>query len=213
MNNQNDGGVLADADTEAASSSGPAPAARRNKGQTLVEAFRAARIAQRPALRGDLHGARAALRQERLARLGRTAPQAAAPPTATAAPQAEPAGAAKAEPAPATEHGASVFATYCTEDRPAVTPDLPTAQPAPEPAPSAQADAAEAAPPIRLPLSTIGFGPGMIIRMRQLGIETASDLAAADPAWLRDALGDISQLVHVDVWIASARKVCAEAAA
>jgi hypothetical protein len=50
------------------------------------------------------------------------------------------------------------------------------------------------------------------MRFRQLGIETAADLAAADSASLRSALGDITRLINVDIWIASAQKACAEAA-
>ena len=57
-------------------------------------------------------------------------------------------------------------------------------------------------------LSSIGFGPGMTIRLSQVGIETISDLAQANPAALRHALGDISQLINVDVWIASAQAAC-----
>jgi hypothetical protein len=60
-----------------------------------------------------------------------------------------------------------------------------------------------------LPLSAIGFGPGMVIRFRQLGILSAADLAASDPAALRTALGDITRLINVDVWIATAQKAIA----
>jgi hypothetical protein len=55
-------------------------------------------------------------------------------------------------------------------------------------------------------LSSIGFGPGMVLRFKQLGILTSSELAAAD------ALGDISRLINVDVWIATAMRACADAA-
>jgi predicted flap endonuclease-1-like 5' DNA nuclease len=64
----------------------------------------------------------------------------------------------------------------------------------------------EPTPPASLPLSDIGFGPGMIIRLSQLGITSIADMAAADPTALRNALGDISRLVNVENWIASARK-------
>lgn len=60
-------------------------------------------------------------------------------------------------------------------------------------------------------LSAIGFGPSMVIRFHQLGIATAADLAAADPTELRAGLGDITRLIDVDVWIASAQKACADA--
>ena len=55
----------------------------------------------------------------------------------------------------------------------------------------------------------MGFGPGMAIRFRHIGIETIADLAAADAAVLRTALGDISRLINVDAWIASARSATA----
>ncbi len=68
---------------------------------------------------------------------------------------------------------------------------------------------APAEPPPPLPLSAIGFGPGMVIRFRQLGIKTAADLAASDPAALRTALGDITRLINVHAWIATAQKAVA----
>jgi len=64
-------------------------------------------------------------------------------------------------------------------------------------------------PPEALTLSAIGFGPGMVIRFRQLGIVTAADLAASDPATLRTALGDITRLINVNDWIATAQKAIA----
>lgn len=63
------------------------------------------------------------------------------------------------------------------------------------------------------PLAAIGFGPGMQIRLSQIGVRTAADLAEANAADLRTALGDISRLVDVEAWIASARQaVCFQAA-
>ena len=56
------------------------------------------------------------------------------------------------------------------------------------------------------PLAEIGFGPGMLIRLSQLGLYTTGDLAQADAAHLRVALGDISRLVDVEAWIASAQQ-------
>jgi len=56
------------------------------------------------------------------------------------------------------------------------------------------------------PLAEIGFGPGMLIRLSQLGLHTTADLAQADAVQLRSALGDISRLVDVDAWIKSARQ-------
>jgi hypothetical protein len=55
------------------------------------------------------------------------------------------------------------------------------------------------------PLAEIGLGPGMIIRLSQLGVHTRTDLAKADAAQLRDALGEISRLIDVESWIRHAR--------
>ena len=56
------------------------------------------------------------------------------------------------------------------------------------------------------PLAELGFGPVMLVRLGQLGLHTAGDLAHTDASTLRAALGDISRLVDVEGWIASARK-------
>lgn len=69
---------------------------------------------------------------------------------------------------------------------------------------------APAAPPehpgeIALPLARLGFGAGMSARLSQLGIHDTADLAAVDPAGLREALGEISRLVDIDSWVAHAR--------
>ncbi len=87
--------------------------------------------------------------------------------------------------------------------------DVPQAS-APEPAASpGEAASVSPDPPAPStydpPLAEIGFGPGMLIRLSQLGMFTTSDLAHADPAELRSALGEISRLVDVDAWIRSAR--------
>ena len=73
--------------------------------------------------------------------------------------------------------------------------------------PSDDAAAAASMEPVRHdpPLAEIGFGPGMLIRLGQLGLRTTGDLADADANDLRTALGDISRLVDVEAWIASAR--------
>lgn len=55
------------------------------------------------------------------------------------------------------------------------------------------------------PLAEIGLGPGMIIRLSQLGVHSRTDLANADAGKLRDALGEISRLVDVESWIKHAR--------
>ncbi len=61
-------------------------------------------------------------------------------------------------------------------------------------------------PPFDPPLAEIGFGPGMLIRLSQIGMHTTSDLASSNVGELRAALGDISRLVDVAAWIDSAKK-------
>ena len=208
------------------------PKAARSKGELLVAAFRAARILQRPALHTQRAEARTNLRAERLARLG-TAPA----PQATPLRQQAAAAAAAPHPAEQPAQSASIFAGYVDhasaqpEPMPEPAPDS-TPEPAPAAAPHPASEAApqtlpasdpEPAPPVAMEcpappappapsapraLSSIGFGPGMTIRLSQVGIETISDLAQANPAALRHALGDISQLINVDVWIASAQAAC-----
>lgn len=56
------------------------------------------------------------------------------------------------------------------------------------------------------PLAEIGVGPGMLMRLGQLGVHTTRDLAATEPAALRAALGEISRLLDVESWIATARQ-------
>jgi predicted flap endonuclease-1-like 5' DNA nuclease len=75
----------------------------------------------------------------------------------------------------------------------------------------AQADASPdaphaARPTVDPPLAEIGFGPGMLIRLSQLGLHTIGDLAQADASGLRIALGDISRLIDVETWINNARQ-------
>jgi hypothetical protein len=77
-------------------------------------------------------------------------------------------------------------------------PQAAAASPAPEPPPPEL--------PPDPPLAEIGFGPGMLIRLSHLGVHTVGDLARADPAGLRQALGDISRLVDVETWINNARQ-------
>lgn len=57
-----------------------------------------------------------------------------------------------------------------------------------------------------LPLAAIGIGAGMALRLNHLGLRTAGDLARADAADLRAALGEISRLIDVEAWIAAARE-------
>jgi hypothetical protein len=99
------------------------------------------------------------------------------------------------------------------EARPEAPPEAPPeAQVFPEfTAEAAPPAAREAALPVDPPLAEIGFGPGMLIRLSQLGLHTIGDLAQADPAALRLALGDISRLVDVETWISNARQTTASA--
>ncbi|MEJ1975996.1 MAG: hypothetical protein WDN49_07685 [Acetobacteraceae bacterium] len=57
------------------------------------------------------------------------------------------------------------------------------------------------------PLSEMGFGPGMLIRLGQLGLYSVGDLARSDASELRAALGDISRLINVEAWINQAREI------
>ncbi len=58
-------------------------------------------------------------------------------------------------------------------------------------------------------LSEIGLGPCMMIRLNQLGLRRARDVAQASPDDLRAALGGSSRLVNVEAWIANARSLTA----
>jgi hypothetical protein len=190
----------------------------RSKGESLVASFRAARISQRPALRSTLRSDRVALRNQRAARLA----SGDKPPAAAPAPAPADNGAPKARDADvAQEATISVFAGLVGEASaaaeaeqvpPAITlSELTAAVPVEPVGPAAPEPEAQHVCPVEdpghaLPLSAIGFGPGMTIRMRQLGIETVSALAGADADWLRASLGDISQLINVEAWIATARK-------
>jgi len=196
---------------EAPTHSVPATPPARNAGLSLVAAFRAARIQQRPALQTGLRASRYGLRQERLARLGKAA---IASPTKTAEAPLSHAGASppREEMAPEPGSGQSVFARFM-DGAQAEAPAVAAAQPPAATTPHLLAEPLPVEPPLAAPpLSAIGFGPGMVIRFRQLGIETAADLAAADADALRTALGDITRLINVDIWIASAQKACSTAA-
>lgn len=69
------------------------------------------------------------------------------------------------------------------------------------PAPAGAATPTRAAESV----TCLGFGPGMEIRFRQIGITSVADLAAAEAAGLREALGDVGALLNVETWIAEAR--------
>jgi predicted flap endonuclease-1-like 5' DNA nuclease len=202
----------------------------------MVAAYRAARLAQRSALRSSLHQSHVARRASREERLAREHEQVRSEEPATTPPPVAPAETAVAVVKLAAEAG-SVFANLVSielAERQAEITELPPATPVVEPstpepaateaviADAAAAPAPEAAvppteplapPPTAAdpapndpPLAEIGFGPGMLIRLSQLGMHTMADLAAANPAELRSGLGDISRLVDVETWISNARQ-------
>lgn len=181
----------------------------RNAGQSLVAKFRAARLQQRSSVHSELRADREALRQERLTRLGKAPAPESALATVEVAPAASGSVGQKVEQAEAPVTGSSMFAQFIGGVQAEVAAVAPAPAHAAGEASTPSVSVSSAAAP---PLSSIGFGPGMVIRFRQLGIETAADLATADAAGLRTALGDITRLINVDIWIASAQKACAEAA-
>ncbi len=107
----------------------------------------------------------------------------------------------------------SVFATIMGGlGRAAAPPPEPLPEPGPQPLaePVAEAAPPPPAPPPQAanePTGTVtALGPGMLARLRLLGYAQLSDLAEAEPAELRRALGDISRLLNVEAWIAEARR-------
>jgi hypothetical protein len=57
--------------------------------------------------------------------------------------------------------------------------------------------------------TTAALGPGMLERLRLLGYARLTDLAHAEPAALRHALGDVSRLLNIEGWIAAAAGLAA----
>ena len=188
-----------------------------SKGMMMIVAYREARLRQRSVLRTSLqesHLARQAARCQGQAAGEPAQALAAEPPAPVAA-------------LPEAGEPASVFASLISlavaEKRTKITEAAddtapPVAQDAVAdvtPPDDAAAGASEPAEPARYdpPLAEIGFGPGMLIRLSQLGLRTIGDLAHADANDLRAALGDISRLVDVEAWIASARMTASTAPA
>jgi predicted flap endonuclease-1-like 5' DNA nuclease len=194
-----------------------------SKGKLMVAAYRAARLSQRPLLRTNLQHAHNA---RRLARVGSQPDAASVDRQPSPSPLPMPHEVAAA---PTTADPGSVFANLvstavaerqsevvlaesaspeaihseCTETTcEAGIADPPICPDAPDPPDAVLA----AAPPYDPPLAEIGFGPGMLIRLSQLGVHTTADLALADAEQLRLELGDISRLVDVEAWINSARR-------
>lgn len=197
----------------------PPPSTPPSKGMAMIAAYRAERLTQRPVLRTTLRDSHVA---RRAARIGDQPPaEAGQPPIAdvpvATAPVAE----------PPTKGAASVFAGLVsavaeqeqeasrpqnTEAADEVPPEAFIAEPetvTDEPQP---ADPVAPEAPYDPPLAEIGFGPGMLIRLSQLGLHTTSDLAQANAGQLRSELGEISRLVDVDAWIKSARQTSRTAA-
>jgi hypothetical protein len=179
----------------------------------MIASYRAARLRERPALRDGLRQSLLGLRRAREERLIKQPPP------------AEPAG-GKTTPhdgadvvAPDPAEAASIFAglvSLAVAERGgemAASPSLetPDTQPVVDPVAEAAMEARLDTPPdppvaADPPLAEIGFGPGMLIRLSQLGLHTIGDLAQADASKLRAALGDISRLVDVETWINNARQ-------
>jgi hypothetical protein len=214
----------------------------RSKGMTMIAAYRAQRLSQRPTLRQNLRQSHAALRHTREEAL-RVTPAGFEPPPLPGpaeVPPSEPVGTAECgsvfanlvsaaaedllaaqsdaaepaeitvaativatvEPAPAAADVAPPAASDPPAARDILTPDCPPAD-----APTPAEHATDEPNPINDPsLAEIGFGPGMVIRLSQIGMHTTGDLARSDVAELRAALGDISRLVDVEAWIRNARE-------
>lgn len=170
------------------------PEAPPSTGKELIAAYRAARLSLRPVLRTSLHQSHVARRAARINAIACPAADAPAPaeplppPPECVAPQE-------------TTDLASVFASLVN-----LSADAPAPEPGGECAPDqAESPAGTVPVPYDPPLAEIGFGPGMLIRLSQIGVHGTLDLARADAAVLRAALGEISRLVDVEAWIASAR--------
>jgi hypothetical protein len=187
----------------------------------MIAAYRLERLRQRPILRSSLRSAHQA---RRLEREGTARPE---PPASVSAPALPPEDIhpTPAQPLPSGSVFASLAGIVAEEAAPEAPPaidEAPADPPAADdlhPAPleanleesTAEADAPAApaapdTPEFDPPLAEIGFGPGMLIRMSQIGVRTTRQLAAADLGELRAALGDISRLVDVEAWIGSAKR-------
>jgi hypothetical protein len=164
----------------------------------MSAAYRAARRNQRPGARVSLHRSYVDFR---VARTGASEPE-------------KTIGAENADPAPAAGSGCHAGHSAAGDENrlaPAPGSAFEGVQPAlpgkiPDVAGVETAVPPVSGPPSETPLVELGFGPGMLIRLGQLGLRTAGDLAQADAGDLRLALGAISRLVDVDAWIATARR-------
>jgi hypothetical protein len=194
-----------------------------SKGMMLVAAYRAERLRQRPILRSSLRESHEARRLER---------ESAARAELVDATNdvSRPSEDIETEAAQPIVSG-SVFASYLTVAEASavepVTPDQPMAEASdaafaadlldncadsrvadvpPEMAPPHVLAEKPECPAFDPPLAEIGFGPGMLIRLSQIGVRTTRELASAELGELRTALGDVSRLVDVEAWISSAKR-------
>jgi hypothetical protein len=111
----------------------------------------------------------------------------------------------RADPVPAHSTPADPTPADPTPADPTPADPTPNVPPTGHAAPCEPA-ATEPRAPFDPPLAEIGFGPGMLIRLSQLGLHTTGELAQANAAQLRSELGDISRLIDVETWIAAARQ-------
>jgi predicted flap endonuclease-1-like 5' DNA nuclease len=113
---------------------------------------------------------------------------------------AGPADAADAPEAEPPERGAAATEIPAPQPlQPAAAPVVHIVESPAMPAPVSDATAAQ-------DLSAITeLGPGMRLRLAQLGIRTPAQLAAVDPERLREDLGTISRMLRVERWIDAAR--------
>ena len=209
-----------------------------SKGMAMIASYRAARLSQRSVFRSSLQQTHVARRMARAQEKGRPEP---APPASVDEPVIAAADPVVAEVVEAGSVFANLVSSAVAErpadpapiEAAAAGPTTPPSadpvvadreQTAPEPDVASHAEAlpeaANAAPEVLAqpsdavydpPLAEIGFGPGMLIRLSQLGLHTTAELAQADAGELRAALGEISRLVDVEAWIANARHKAASA--
>lgn len=187
------------------------PARPRSQGMTMIAAYRAQRLSQRPVLRSNLHQSHLALRQSRDGLPRQFSPQ------SDISCIAHPDTAPKIDPHPEKING-SIFANLINtseqrQDSLGVpfsqtqhcnsTMAIPDEQTGLTSAPEPNETAPTAYDP---PLAEIGFGPGMVIRLSQVGVQTLDDLARCNVPHLHEALGDVSHLVDIKNWIDSARQ-------
>jgi len=191
----------------------------------MIAAYRRERLRQRPILRSSLRDSHEARRLEREG-AARPEPPAAVGEPAVPPEEIQPVAAQPLQSGSVFDRFATIVAEEVTLDAAAAideapapagppaaeelraapdaaSPEEPTAEAEPAaPAASATPDSPEFDPP----LAEIGFGPGMLIRMSQIGVRTTRQLATSDVGELRAALGDISRLVDVEAWIGSAKR-------